>query len=80
MNQIVIIEVIMASTGTDKTIVEAFATFAYPTYLSGSDTGHKCVIWDIVGHDSTCGDEGAFTDGVATDDGAVGAERCTFFN
>ncbi len=38
------------------------------------------MVGDIFRHDGAGADEGVTADGVATDDGAVGAERCTSFD
>ena len=47
--------------------------------MAGGVADHQGVIGDVFCDDCTGTDEGVLADGVATDDGAVGAERCAFF-
>ena len=63
-----------------ESIVEAFATFTDPAELTGRDSYHKGIVLDILGNNGAGTDEGRVTNGVTTDDGAVGTEGGTFLD
>ena len=58
-------------------MVKALAAFAHPTDLSGRHTCHQSVGFDVLGHHSTRGNEGAFTHRMSANHRAVGSQRGT---
>jgi len=48
--------------------------------LSGGITDHQGVVGDVLRHHGAGADEGVLADGMAADDGTVGAKCCAFFD
>ena len=59
---------------------DLFAKFTHPADLAGGHANHEGVGFDVFVDYSPCAHKGVFTDGDATDDGAVGPERGAFFD
>lgn len=78
MAQIVTFEVVGAAAGAAEGVIETMATFADPTELTGRDTDHEGIIFDIFGDHGTGANEGRTAYGVTTDNRTVGTEGSTF--
>ena len=59
---------------------DLFAKFTHPADLAGGHANHEGVGFDVFVDYSPCAHKGIFTDGDATDHGAVGPERGPFFD
>ena len=60
--------------------IQFFPADAHPADLFGRVAYHQGMIGDILRDHGTGADEGVTTDGVATDDGAVGSQGGAFFD
>ena len=60
--------------GAGEAIIQFAAAFANPADPAGGDACHQGIIGDVMGNDGPCGSQGAATEGVAADDGAVRAQ------
>ena len=54
------------------------AALAHPPYLPGRNAGHQGVIFHILGHNASGGDQGAAPYRMTAHDRAIRAERCAF--
>ena len=60
--------------------IEPLSTFTNPPDPSGRDTSHQGIIFYIAGNYGAGRDQGAAANGMAADDGGVGADRSAFPN
>ena len=76
--QITIVFLVFPAAFTLQGCIEALATFAHPTDLSGRHAGHQGVRLHILGHHSTGSNEGTLAHGMAADHGAISPQGGTF--
>ena len=68
------VKLITAAAAAGEAVVKTTAALAYPAYLSGRYSGHKCVVLYIPGHYRSCSYECAAAHGMPAHDGAVGSK------
>ena len=65
---------------TLQALVKTMTTLADPSNTTRRNTRHKCIVRHIMCHHCTCSNQCAASDIVATDNGAIGSKRGTFFH
>ncbi len=67
---------VLPSTLASETVVQTTAALAHPPYLPGRNAGHQGVIFHILGHNGTGGDQGAAPYRMTAHYRAIRAQRC----
>ena len=63
---------VVAATRASESIVEALATLTHPTNSAGGYTRHKGIVLNIMSDHSTGGNERTASNGMTTDNAAIG--------
>ena len=71
-------EPVLSPARADETVIQAMTALAHPPYLPGRDAGHQSVIFHILGHYGSGGDQGAPSYRMTAHYRAIRAERCAF--
>ena len=69
---------VLPSARAYKAVIQAMAALAHPSYLPGRNAGHQGVIFHILGHYGSGGDQGAAPYRMTAHYRAIRAERCAF--
>ena len=69
---------ILPSARADETVIQAMAALAHPPYLPGRNAGHQGIIFHILGHYGSGGNQGAAPYRVTAHYRAIRAKRCAF--